>query len=122
MSTEADGPCGSALSEGLGPNALTPRAWFVSGHMLSGPDGGAVWQREPNEQDRQTWRELGIDAVVTPLYGPDALAAERERCAKLLRDMWDEREASHGNRAGPYHDGWIAALDLAERRLLGLGA
>jgi hypothetical protein len=59
------------------------------------------------------------NAIATDITA--VVIAERERCAKILRSMWEEREASHGNRAGQYHDGWTAALDLAERRIL-LGA
>ena len=47
-----------------------------------------------------------------------ALLDEREQCAKVLRDMWDENAGRHDVCFGPYHDGWTDALDLAERRIV----
>ncbi len=76
-----------------------------------------IWRTA--QEAREEIERLREHAVI---LAATAEQVERERCAKLLRDMWNEREASHGNRAGPYHDGWTAALDIAERRLLGLGA
>ena len=91
----------------------TPRAWLMT---YPGDDPSTDWctvgPTEPQPDDDGTTIALFDQAAID-----SAVAAERERCAKMLREMWYEREATHGNRAGPYHDGWTAALDLAERRL-----
>jgi len=57
---------------------------------------------------QRTYTQAEVDAAV---------AAERERCAEVCRQLWLEHEAAHGNRAGEYHNGLTAGLDLAERRI-----
>jgi len=60
---------------------------------------------------------------VTPLYDRAAIdaavAAERVQIAARLREAWHQREASHGNRAGEYHEGMLAGLDAAVALALG---
>jgi len=60
---------------------------------------------------------------VTPLYDRAAIdaavAAERVQIAARIREAWHQREASHGNRAGEYHEGMLAGLDAAVALALG---
>lgn len=46
-------------------------------------------------------------------------AEERTRIAARIREAWHQREASHGNRAGEYHEGMLAGLDAAVELALG---
>ena len=48
-----------------------------------------------------------------------AVAAERVQIAARIREAWHQREASHGNRAGEYHEGMLAGLDAAVALALG---
>ena len=49
----------------------------------------------------------------------ERLDTERLQIAARIREAWHQREASHGNRGGEYHEGMLAGLDAAVALALG---
>ena len=98
---------------------VRPRAWAIF------VDGGnaRMWSTlQPHVQKLADAEGL----EVTPLYDRAAIdaavAAERVQIAARIREAWHQREASHGNRAGEYHEGMLAGLDAAVALALGPNA
>jgi hypothetical protein len=76
-----------AADEGPVQRTVRPCAWAAFT-----PEGNIrVWTSAP-EEVRKLAERVGFE--LTPLYGPDAMAAERERCAKLCEGMHDEDRPS----------------------------
>ena len=71
-------------------------------------------------RDAEQLRER-IGGAVLPAIDA-AVAAERVQIAARIREAWHQREASHGNRAGEYHEGMLAGLDAAVALALGPNA
>jgi hypothetical protein len=43
----------------------------------------------------------------------EEVEADRQRIIATIHEAWYRSEASHGNRAGAYHDGVLTGLDTA---------
>lgn len=97
--TEESTPGVLGSNAGLGP---LPK----HDHAFADPEG--------DEPDILVWRAESVRA-----YAAAAVAADRVRIAACLREAWHQREASHGNRAGEYHEGMLAGLDAAVALALG---
>lgn len=88
MRDDVASPCGSALSEGLGP-LLEPAAWANSSDLLSAKLGRERYGAQ-GACEQHTWREGGpTDYHGAALYTAEQvrklMAAERER---MIADGW----------------------------------
>lgn len=97
-----------------------PPAKVDSNDRLGLPPPAVVWQHDLPLRDGgavsagRYWTESQLLAERERAHN-----AERVRIAAAIRDAWHQREASHGNRSGEYHEGMLAGLDAAVALALG---